>query len=229
MSKFRQTRIFPKNLLRSVFSVYSPLTSCTISEKLMNEFWEKVKKSIFGPFLPKFGQTRIFPKNLLRSVFSVYSPLTSCTISEKTNELILRKSKKSPFLGPFCPNLPKFGQTRIFPKNLLKSVFSVYSPLTSCTISEKLMNEFWEKVKKSIFGPFLPKFGQTRIFPKNLLRSVFSVYSPLTSCTISEKTNELILRKSKKSPFLGPFCPNLGKREFSRKIYLSQFLAFIVL
>ena len=89
------------------------------------------------------------------------------------------------------------------------------------------MKKFWEKVKKSIFGPFLPKFGQTRIFPKNLLRSVFNVYSPLTSCTISEKTNERILRKSKKSPFLGPFCPNLGKREFSRKIGLCHFFTLM--
>ena len=91
------------------------------------------------------------------------------------------------------------------------------------------MTQFGTKVIKPYFGPFLPKFRQTRILPKNLLRSVFSVYSPLTSCTISEKTNEIILRKSKKSPFLGPFCPNLGKREFSRKICLGQFLTFIVL
>ena len=124
--------------------------------------------------------------------------------------------------------MPKFRQTRIFPKNLLRSVFSVYSPLTSCTISEKNNERILRKSKKkSIFGPFLPKFGQTRIFPKNLLRSVFSVYSPLTSCTISEKTNERILRKSKKSPFLGPFCPNLGKREFSRKIGLCHFFTLM--
>ena len=73
----------------------------------------------------------------------------------------------------------------------------------------------------------MPKFRQTRIFPKNLLRSVFSVYSPLTSCTLSEKNNERILKKSKKSPFLGPFCPNLGKREFSRKIGLCHFFTLM--
>ena len=79
------------------------------------------------------------------------------------------------------------------------------------------MNEFREKVKKSIFGPFLPKFGQTRIFPKNLLRSVFSVYSPLTSCTISEKTNERILRKSKKVHFWALFAQIWANENFPEK------------
>ena len=73
----------------------------------------------------------------------------------KTNERILRKSKKSPFLGPF------FGQTRIFPKNLLRSVFSIYSPLTSCTISEKTNEWGLRKSKKSPFlGPFGPNLGK---------------------------------------------------------------------
>ena len=60
-----------------------------------------------------------------------------------------------------------------------------------------------------------------------MLRSLFTVYRPLTACTISEKTTDWILRKSKKSPFLGPFCPNLGKREFSQKIGLCHFWAFM--
>ena len=101
-------RIFPKNLLRSGFRIYSPLTSCTIPEKTkMNEFWEKAKKAIFGHFLPKFGQTRIFMKNLLRSVFSVYSPLSSCAISKNYWMNFEKKQKKSIF-GPFCPNLGKW-------------------------------------------------------------------------------------------------------------------------
>ena len=113
---------------------------------------------------------------------------------------------------------------RIFPKNLLRSVFSVYSPLTSCTISEKNNERILRKSKKSPFlGPFCPNLGKREFSRKICLGQFLVVYSPITSCTISEKINERILRKSKKSPFLGPFCPNLGKREFSRKIGLCHF------
>ena len=65
--------------------------------------------------------------------------------------IILRKSNKKSIFGIF---LPKFWQTRIFLKNLLRSVFSVYSPLTSCTISEK--NNEWI-LKKSKKRQFLDK------------------------------------------------------------------------
>ena len=101
----------------------------------MIELIKSKESPFFGPFCQNLGKQE-FPRIIcLGQFFSVYSPLSSCRISEKTNERILRKSfKKKSIFGPF---LPKFGQTRIFPKNLLRLVFSVYSPLTSCTISEK--------------------------------------------------------------------------------------------
>ena len=81
----------------------------------------------------------------------------------KTNDWILSKSKNSPF-GYF---LPKFGQTRIFHKNLLRSVFSVYSPLTSCTISEKTNDWILRKSKKSPFlGAFFPNLGKRGLSQK---------------------------------------------------------------
>ena len=131
----------------------------------------------------------------------------------------MRKSKKKSIFGPF---LPKFWQTRVFPKNLARSVFSVYSPLTSSTTSEKNNDWILRKSRKVHFWALFAQIWQTWIFPKNLLQSIFTVYIPLTSSTISEKNNDWILRKSKKSPFLGPFCPNLGKREFSQKIGLCH-------
>ena len=77
---------------------------------------------------------------------------------------------------------------------------------------------------------FEPSYCPNENFPQKFcLGQCFSVHSHLISCTISEKTNDLILRKSKKSPFLGPFYANLGKREFSRKICLGQFLEFIII
>ena len=53
------------------------------------------------------------------------------------------KSKKVHFWAL----LPKFGQTRIFPKNWAPSLLSLYAPLTSCKISKKsLMSQFREKL-----------------------------------------------------------------------------------
>ena len=58
-------------------------------------------------------------------------------------------------------------------------------------------------------------------FPQKFAYVRFSAYNSLSSGTIWEKTNDGILRKSKESPFLGPFCVNLGKREFWAPSLLS--------
>ena len=81
------------------------------------------------------------------------------------------------------------------------------------------MIEFWEKVKKVHFWTLFAQIWANKNVPQKYARvNFYHLYcSPLTSCTISEKTNDWILRKGKKSPFLDPFCPNLGKREFSQK------------
>ena len=79
----------------------------------------------------------------------------------KTNYWILRKEKKVHFWALFA----QIGANKNFPKNRIWSIFTVYSPLTSCTISEKnndwipnnwapsllslyanLMSQFWEKL-----------------------------------------------------------------------------------
>ena len=55
----------------------------------------------------------------------------------------------------------------------------------------------------------------------------FTPYTYLTSCKKPEKSLEAILRKDPKSLFVGPsgpFGPNLGKQDFSRKIGLVTFL-----
>ena len=125
------------------------------------------------------------------------------------------KSKKKSIFGPL---------TKIFHKNLLRSVFSL---LTSCTISEKNNDWILRKSKKSPFlGSFCPNLGIQEFSRKICLGQFLAlIVSPLW--TISEKTNNWILRKSLKSPFLGPFCTNLGKWEFSQKIGLWYFWAFM--
>ena len=128
-------------------------------------------------------------------------------------------------MGPFCPNLGK----REFSRKICLGQFLAFiGPLTSCTISEKNNERILRKSKKSPFlGPFCPNLDK-REFSRKICLGQFLVFiGPLTSCTISEKTNELILRKSKKSPFWGPFFPNLGKREFSRKIGLCHFFTLM--
>ena len=107
----------------------------------MIEFWEKVKKSIFGHLLPKFGQMRIFPTNLVRSVFSVYSPLTSCTISEKLMNEFWEKVKKVHFWALF----PKFGQPRISRKIGLCHFFTLMNLQLHAKYQKKQMNQFWVK------------------------------------------------------------------------------------
>ena len=115
-----------------------------------------------------------------------------------------------------------------FCKNTQWPFLSVSWPATTHQISTKLDWAILSNNRKSSFWELFDKIWANKTFPKNLPRSVFSLYSLLTSCTISEKTNDWILRKSKKSPFVGPFCPNLGKREFSQKIGLRHFWAFML-
>ena len=53
----------------------------------------------------------------------------------KTNDKHFKKCKKKPILEQF---LPKFGQKNEFStKNQIPSIFSIYSPLTSCKKTEK--------------------------------------------------------------------------------------------
>ena len=47
---------FPKNLLRSVFTVYSPLISCTISEKSNERILRRSRKSPFQKNLSQFRE-----------------------------------------------------------------------------------------------------------------------------------------------------------------------------
>ena len=113
-----QTRIFPKNPMRSLLSLYSPLTSCKKSEKNKRAVFKKtMKMSIldqFGHFWAKrdFSQTCEWFTILPTHNVHHFSPFPA-----KTNDSILRNYRKSQFLGilgPFCPFL---GQMGIFAKN----------------------------------------------------------------------------------------------------------------
>ena len=50
----------------------------------------------------------------------------------------------------------------------------------------------------------------------------------LSFCIVFRKMKWQNFQKNAKYPTLGPFCPNLGKNEFSRKIVLCHVLASIV-
>ena len=60
--------------------------------------------------------------------------LPFCIVFGKNKYNFFKKSGIYPIFGPF---LPKFGQKWIFHINRAPSLFSIYSPLTSCKKSEK--------------------------------------------------------------------------------------------
>jgi hypothetical protein len=136
------------------------------------------------------GVKKIFEK------FSCFFLLNS--IREKKIFFFFQKFGVGPVLGPFGP---KKGQRDFFLKNLIRPLFTPYTPLTSCKKSEKSNEAILRKIPKTSFwarfGPFWPKNGQMDFFLKNRAPSVFYTCGPLTSCKNSEKTNEPILRKAR--------------------------------
>ena len=89
---------------------------------------------------------------------------------------------------PFCEYL----QSNSFFKNPALSLLYLYSPLTSCKISEKSLDSFLRKLHYqptnqiskclilSSFGDVFANIFKSRIFFKNLAVSLFYLYSPLT-------------------------------------------------
>ena len=108
--------------------------------------WKICFRSILGPFGPKKGKTRFFPEKRSGSILSPYFHLPSCAKSEKNlcgNFQI--NWEKSVFGSIWARFAQKRGNGNLSEKSGL-SVFSPYGPLTPCKESEKLMNQFWEKL-----------------------------------------------------------------------------------
>ena len=81
----------------------------------------------------------------------------------------------------FCSQPSILGQ---FPNKQFGPVLSLYSALTSCTISEKSNDSILRKILK--IRIFL-KTNQTRGLPKNRAPPLLTHLCPLTSCKRSEK------------------------------------------
>ncbi len=107
MSKVQKTSIFDKKLLIkknlrvfsenpavSLFYVYGPLTSCKKSEKSVEHFLRKVRKtSIFDTKLLIKKNLRVFSENRAVSPILLFGPLTSCKKkSENSLEPFPRKT-----------------------------------------------------------------------------------------------------------------------------------------
>ena len=139
-------------------------------------------------------QSRFWPNTKSRDTPVVYNTITAFLLSYF---IIIQKLLKT--VKPFSrystlknraiwldePFLAIFGQIRIFPKNLIRPLFTPYTPVPSCKKLEKSLEPILVNIRKSQFlghfWPFLAVFGQIRIFPKNRAPLGFSIYGPLTS------------------------------------------------
>ena len=123
--------------------------------------------------------------------------------------------EKSNF-GPFWPNL---GKTRISPQNLALSLFYLYGLLTTCKVSEKISNSSpvittW-RIKWSDWPrAYKPKNSRRMFLDMWMVLSDFLQYGGHFR-TFSAKSNDRNLKCNRKGPFLGHFCPILGKTGIS--------------
>ena len=86
-------------------------------------------------------------------------------ITQFAKKIATKKFRKfCPFFLPYF--LTIFGQIRIFPKNLIRPLFTAYNPLTSCKKSEKSNEPILRKIQKTdfftVFWLFLTVFGHFR-------------------------------------------------------------------
>ena len=86
-------RIFPKNLLRSGFSVYNHLTLCTILEKTNDWILRKSKKGHFWALFAQIWANENFPEKSGSVTFVHLWISNFVQISEKKNKPILRKMR----------------------------------------------------------------------------------------------------------------------------------------
>ena len=103
----------------------------------------------FGTLGMLSGQQEFSQKNLEWSVFRTYDPITSCKISKKLMSQSWQKCCRNgqiDKLGHFLHFWPIFGQARIFPKNLARSVMSTYGLSTSFKILKKNYEPFLRKM-----------------------------------------------------------------------------------
>ena len=148
----------------SVFILFIPRT---FPQSFIKIWWTKFeiywKRYILGPNIAQFGpkwwacpgKNGLSCDQTHQSSFFSYQE-HSLKVSSKSDEpnsrYIGRRSfwtRLSQLPRPLLPFLPFFLRTRFFPKNRSMQVFTPYTPLTSCTVSEKTNDPILRKSRKS--------------------------------------------------------------------------------
>ena len=118
--------------------------------------------TVLGPFGPK-TQNTTHQSSITPLLHSFYQILSSYKKLLKTVKPLSRYSTlKNRAIWLDEPFLAIFGQIRIFPKYLIRPLFTPYTPPTSCKKSEKTNEAILRKIPKTsllgYFWPFLAKF-----------------------------------------------------------------------
>ena len=130
-----KNKFLDKQWLWSIFTIYWPVTSCKKFERnILNIFAYSAAHQFCSqkhPISAQFQKIRVFYKQLVWSIFTIYWPLTSCKKFERNNLKILTYSTTHQFWSQKHPIWALFQKIRVFYKQPLWSIFTIYWPLTS--------------------------------------------------------------------------------------------------
>ena len=135
--------------------------------KLVMQPWENGKNPNFGDNLHPPPPSPPSKRDFFSWVFSLLvirqcSSLSSYVISRKTNESNSKKSQKPKFQARLWP---KFGPPKFFRKFYLYWMLHLVASYNCMQFQGKLMNQTWEKGKKTSFGSDFDSFGPN-LYPK---------------------------------------------------------------
>ena len=130
------------------FYIVSSYHCTQFQGKPINQTWENGKKPSFGPDLAPWAKIwiqKLFRGFYLYYILDIVASYLCMQFQEKLMNRTWENSQK-PSFGPNFGPLTQIRAVNFFFKNLPLSATSYHGQLSSCTISEKLMIQFWENL-----------------------------------------------------------------------------------